>query len=84
MRELVVYTAEWCSVCLALKKMLEHSKIKYTEFDLTDMDEYKGFLYEKTGYWGTPGITLDGVALEGFPHVVQLINSGQLKDLVEV
>jgi len=81
MRELIVYSAEWCSVCLALKKMLEHEGIKYQEIDLTEMKNYKEFLYEKTGYWGTPGITLDGAALGGFPDIVQKLNSGKLDDL---
>ncbi len=81
MRKLIIYTGEWCSVCLALKKMLEHEKIVYEEVDLTKVDDYKELLYEKTGYWGTPGITLDGEALGGFPHFVELLRSGALNDL---
>jgi len=81
MRKLVIYTGEWCSVCLTLKKMLEHNRIQYEEVDLSGIDNYKELLYEKTGYWGTPGITLDETALDGFPHFVQLLNSGALDDL---
>jgi glutaredoxin len=80
-RELIVYSAEWCSVCLALKKMLEHAGIHYREIDLTKMENYKEFLYEKTGYWGTPGIMLEGQPLGGFPDLVQKLHSGKLDDL---
>ena len=81
MRKLIVYTGEWCSACLALKKMLEHKAIQFEEIDLTNMENYKEYLYEKTGYWGTPGITLDGVVLGGFPDVVNMLNRGELNDL---
>ncbi|MCK5521326.1 MAG: hypothetical protein KAI81_09455 [Candidatus Marinimicrobia bacterium] len=81
MRKLIVYTGEWCSVCLALEKMLEHAGIQHEKIDLTGVDNYKELLYEKTGYWGTPGITLDGEALGGFPDVVNMMNRGELDDL---
>ena len=81
MKELTIYTAEWCAVCVALKKMLEHNNIPYTEIDLTEKDNYKEYLYEKTGYWGTPGIVLDGDVLNGgFSQLAGLINRGYFKE----
>jgi len=81
MKHLEIYTAEWCAVCLALKKMLEHEKIPYTEIDVTKKDNYKEFLYEKTGYWGTPGIVLDNKPLEGgFFELAGLINRGYFRE----
>jgi|GEM_PF-1455722 len=82
MKQLIIYTAEWCAVCLALKKLLEHNKIPYKEIDLTDKENYKEYLYEKTGYWGTPGIVLDGEVLNGgFPQVAGLINQGYFTEI---
>lgn len=84
MKRLEIYTAEWCAVCLALKKMLEHKKIPYTEIDVTKKDNYKEFLYEKTGYWGTPGIVLDDKPLKGgFPELAELINRGYFREKKE-
>jgi glutaredoxin len=81
MKHLEIYTAEWCAVCLALKKMLEHENIPYTEIDVTKKDNYKEFLYEKTGYWGTPGIVLDDKPLEGgFFELAGLINRGYFRE----
>ncbi len=84
MKRLVIYTAEWCAVCLALKKMLEHEKIQYTEIDVTKKENYKEFLYEKTGYWGTPGIVLDDTPLKGgFSELAGLINRGNFREKKE-
>jgi len=60
--------------------MLEHEKIPYTEIEVTAKGNYKEFLYEKTGYWGTPGIVLDDKPLKGgFPELAGLINRGYFR-----
>jgi glutaredoxin len=82
MKKLIIYTADWCAVCLALKKMLEHHNIAFTEIDLTKIENYKEYLYEKTGYWGTPGIVLDGTVLKGgFPELAGMINRGYFSEI---
>ncbi len=78
MRKVVIYTTTYCPYCVAAKRLLERKAIAYEEVDVTDNDELRTWLVERTGRRTVPQIFIDGQPIGGYDELFALEVAGEL------
>lgn len=74
MRDVVIYTTDYCPYCHAAKKLLASKKIIYKEIDVTGNDALRDKLVEMTGGRQTvPQIFIDGKSIGGYEELKRLL-----------
>jgi Glutaredoxin and related proteins len=64
--KIIVYSADWCAFCHAVKDYLDKKGVKYTEKNV-EKDPAAGLeAVDKSGQRGIPVIDVDGTIILGF------------------
>lgn len=64
--KVIVYSADWCAFCHAVKEYLDKKGVKYTEKNV-EKDPAAGLeAVDKSGQRGIPVIDIDGTVIIGF------------------
>jgi glutaredoxin 3 len=64
--KIIVYSADWCAFCHAVKDYLDKKGVKYTEKNV-EKDPAAGLeAVDKSGQRGIPVIDIDGTIILGF------------------
>jgi glutaredoxin 3 len=78
-----LYTTPSCPFCVRAKRLLKERDIAYTEFDVSEDDELRAEIMERTGRRTVPQIFIDGRSIGGFEELAALDAAGELRDLAE-
>ncbi len=64
--KVIIYSADWCAFCHAVKDYLDKKGVKYTEKNV-EKDPAAGLeAVDKSGQRGIPVIDIDGTVILGF------------------
>jgi len=78
--QIIIYGAEWCGFCHAVRRYLDDKGIKYEYRDVDQsMDDLRAAV-EKSGQSGIPVIDIDGIIIVGFdrPRIDQALKEKHL------
>ena len=82
-RKIIVYSTSWCQPCKLAKKLLQERGLEYQEIDIEERGWSRDDLYETTGGRTVPQIIINDKSIGGFNELLQLNNSGKLKELLK-
>ena len=78
-----LYTTPSCPFCVRAKRLLTERHIAYTEIDVSEDDDLRGDVMQRTGRRTVPQIFIDGRSIGGFEELAALDAAGELRDLAE-
>ena len=78
-----LYTTPSCPFCVRAKRLLAERQIAYTEIDVSDDDELRDDIMQRTGRRTVPQIFIDGRSIGGFEELAALDAAGELRELAE-
>lgn len=88
MKEVVVYTVDYCSFCKKAEMLLDSKGVKYKKINITSNEEEwrkkLGEYYDIQGRVTVPQIIIDGKRIGGFDVLEKLNNSGELDKLLDM
>ena len=82
MKEITVYTTDFCPYCERAKKLLRKRGLSWTEINLARDAEGRNELVAKTGLMTFPQVLIDGVLVGGYTEVAAAADSGRLDELL--
>ena len=87
MKDVVIYTVDYCSFCKKAEMLLNNKGVKYKKIDITENEEEHrkklGEYYDIQGRVTVPQIIIGGKRIGGFDVLEKLDNSGQLDSMLE-
>ena len=78
-----IYTTSWWGPCIAAKKMLDDMDMSYENIDIEERGLNRDDLVKITGGHTVPQIIINDKTIGGFNELLQLNNSGKLKELLK-
>jgi glutaredoxin 3 len=76
-----LYTTPSCPFCVRAKRLLAERRIAYAEIDVSEDDELRAEVMQRTGRRTVPQIFIDGRSIGGFEELAALDAAGELRDL---
>ncbi|MFW5979289.1 MAG: FAD-dependent oxidoreductase [Halanaerobium sp.] len=76
-----VYSKDWCPYCKKAKAFLKSKRLKFTEIDIDEGDNYE-VMQERTGNKTVPQIIINDQSLGGYDDIIALENKGEFNDLI--
>ncbi len=75
MAKVRVFSTKVCPYCVTLKQFLNDNKIEFEDLDVSENEEARKEMIEKTGQMGVPVIQIDDEIVVGFnkPKILQLL-----------
>ena len=83
MPEIIIYTTTYCPFCTRAKALLEKKGVKYTEINVTDDEEKRKEMIEKSGRTIVPQIFINGKHVGGYDDLYALEEKGELDTLLK-
>jgi glutaredoxin 3 len=77
-----LYTTRWCGYCVRAKQLLSGRGIPFEEVDLDGDPAFRQKLFDLTGGWTVPQITIDDRPIGGYTELWQLDREGRLDELL--
>lgn len=65
-KNIIIYSADWCGYCHAVKEYLQNKGIEFTERNVEEKKEYAEESVSKSGQMGIPVLDIDGTIIVGF------------------
>ncbi len=78
MKEVKVYSTNYCPYCTRAKHLLKSKNIPFQEIDLTNDSELREKISKETGHQTVPMIFIDGKFIGGFDNLNALAQKGEL------
>jgi len=82
MKPVVVYTTNYCPYCFQAKDLLKRKQVPFTEIDVTDNDDERERLTQRTGRRTVPQIFVGDTHVGGFDDLEALERAGKLDPLL--
>ena len=82
MKQVTVYTTDFCPYCSSAKTLLAKRSIAYEEINLARDPDSRARLQEKTGMFTFPQIVIGDEALGGFTELLAADRAGKLTELL--
>lgn len=83
MKEVVIYSSTRCPYCVKAKRLLDSKNVDYEEIDITDDDEARAKLIEKSnGMRTVPQIFIGETHVGGCDDLYELETKGKLDSLL--
>jgi glutaredoxin 3 len=82
MKQITVYTTDFCPYCTSAKTLLSKRSIEYQEVNLARDPDGRAKLSELTGMITFPQIVIDGESLGGFQELLAADRAGKLSELL--
>jgi glutaredoxin 3 len=80
MQPIRMYTTRWCGYCVRAKALLRSRGLEFEEVSLDDDPAFRETLYELTGGWTVPQITIGDEVIGGYTELWRLDRSGHLDE----
>ena len=78
MKNVIVYSTEYCPYCIRAKNLLKSKNIPFQEIDLTNDQTKRDEIQAKTGWMTVPMIFIGDEFIGGCDDLYALENSGNL------
>lgn len=78
MKNIVIYTKDYCPFCTSAMSLLSFKEVEFKEIDVTHDDETFNKIIKKTGWDTVPQIFADEEFLGGCDDIQELDNQGLL------
>ncbi len=72
MDKIVLYSADWCSVCVSAKRFLEEKNIPFEEINIDSQGISRNRLMELTGRLAIPTIVVNEKVIGGYTDLMKL------------
>ncbi|MDP6032982.1 MAG: glutaredoxin domain-containing protein [Candidatus Marinimicrobia bacterium] len=72
MKEIKIYTTNWCPYCVAAKRFFDEKGWPYEEINIAEKDWNREKLLEVGKSMTVPQIVIDGEAIGGYDDLMQL------------
>jgi glutaredoxin 3 len=82
MKEITLYTTDFCSFCERTKALLRKRGLSYTEVNLSRDHETRAELAARSGLMTFPQVFVDDVLVGGYRETASAAASGRLDDLL--
>jgi glutaredoxin 3 len=82
MKDITLYTTDYCPYCTAAKALFKAKNLPYQEINVSGDSEKRRWLVEKTGQMTVPQIFIGELSVGGFDDVNALNAQGQLDALL--
>jgi glutaredoxin 3 len=82
MKDITVYTTDFCGYCMRVKGLLQQRGLEYTEINLSRDPDSRALLLEKTGLMTFPQVLIDGELIGGYTETATAAASGRLDALL--
>ena len=82
MKQVTVYTTDFCPYCTSAKTLLAKRSIEYEEINLARDPDGRNKLSELTGMITFPQIVIDGESIGGFQELLAADRAGKLSELL--
>jgi glutaredoxin 3 len=82
-KNVIVYSADWCPFCTRAKALLTSREIPFEEINVDRVPGFREKLVEMTGRMTVPQIMVDGEPVGGFDEITALDRNGELLALVQ-
>ncbi len=79
-----MYSTRWCGYCVRAKALLRSRGLPFEEILLDDEPAFREKLYELTGGWTVPQITIGDEVIGGYTELWRLDRSGRLAEKLAV
>ena len=83
MPRIELYTTPSCPFCVRAKRLLAERHILYTEIDVSEDDDLREDVMQRTGRRTVPQIFIDGRSIGGYDELAELDAAGELRGLAE-
>ena len=78
-----IYSTSWCPSCVYAKRLLEDNNIQFEEINIEEAEISREQLAEIAGGISVPQIVINGQSIGGFENLLELTQSGKLKELLK-
>ena len=75
-----MYTTRWCGYCVRAKALLRSRGLAFEEVSLDDEPAFREKLFELTGGWTVPQITIGDEVIGGYTELWRLDRAGALDE----
>jgi glutaredoxin 3 len=82
MKQVTVYTTDFCPYCSSAKTLLAKRSVQYEEINLARDPDGRTRLSQLTGMITFPQIVIDGETLGGFQELLAADRAGKLSELL--
>ena len=82
MKQVTVYTTDFCPYCTSAKTLLAKRSIEYEEINLARDPDGRNKLSELTGMITFPQIVIDGESIGGFQELLAADRAGKLSEML--
>jgi glutaredoxin 3 len=82
MKQVTLYTTDFCPYCTSAKTLLAKRSVEYEEVNLARDPDGRTKLSELTGMITFPQIVIDGETLGGFQELLAVDRAGKLSELL--
>lgn len=79
MKQVAIYTTQYCPHCVRVKALLARKKIAFKEIDLTNDSQKREEAEKKTGWMSIPMIFIGDEFIGGADELFRLDAAGQLE-----
>lgn len=79
-----IYSTEWCPYCVKAKNLLKKLNIPFEEIDLTNDDDLRQQVSDKSKMKTVPIIYIGETLVGGCDDLYALHNSGKLQGMIHV
>ena len=83
MKDVIVYSADWCPFCTRAQALLTSRDIPFEEINVDRVPGFREKLVEMTGRMTVPQIFVGGEPVGGFDDIAALDARGELLPLVQ-
>ncbi len=83
MRTVTIYSTQWCPYCTSAKRFLTSKGVAWEEIDLTDDDDGRAALVERSGRRTVPQIYVGDDHIGGYDDLRALDGKGGLMPLLQ-
>lgn len=84
MSDVIIYSTTVCPYCRMAKALLDAKKISYDEILVDERADLRDMLIEKTGLRTVPQIFIHGTPIGGYDRLIELSETGQLEQLINI
>ncbi len=80
--QVTVYTTGYCPYCSFAKRLLGQKSVSFREIDVSERDDLRAWLRERSGQRTVPQIFVNGASIGGFNELSTLDRQGKLDPLL--
>jgi glutaredoxin 3 len=82
MKEIIIYTTDYCPYCNKIKSFFKNKGLEFKEIDVTNDDEARVALTNKTGLRTVPQVFVGDTFIGGHDDTVAMDKEGKLMPLI--